>query len=86
MSDTGSLGLLLLCVNTWYAIIVHDKCCFNLKCLLNVRHILIWQYLAMQVIAIHAFPKIYLDIEMSDFKANNKNIMTFVLVYTTRCL
>ena len=34
---------------------------------------LIWQYPDIQVIAIHAFPKIYLDIEMLDFKANHEN-------------
>ena len=40
VSDPGLLCPLLLCVNTWYAIIVHIKCCFHLKCLLYVRHIL----------------------------------------------
>ena len=34
VSYPGSLCPLLLCVNTWYAIIVYDKCCFHLKCLL----------------------------------------------------
>ena len=36
---------------------------------------LIWQYPDIQVIAIYAFPKIYLDIKMSDFEANNENIL-----------
>ena len=72
VSDQGSLGPLLLCVNTWFAFKVHDKCCFHLKCLLYVRLFLIWQYPDIQVIAIHAFPKIYLDIKMSDFEANSK--------------
>ena len=40
VSNPGSLGPLLLCVNTWYVIIVRDKCCSHLKCLLYVRHIL----------------------------------------------
>ena len=37
--------------------------------------LLIWQYPDIQVIAIHTFPKIYLDIKMSDFEANNKNTL-----------
>ena len=40
VSGPRSLGPLLLCVNTWYAIIVQYKCCFHLKSLLCVRHIL----------------------------------------------
>ena len=40
VSDPGSLGPLSLCVNTWYYIIVHDKYCFHVKCLLYVRRIL----------------------------------------------
>ena len=35
-----SLGPILFCVNTWYYIIVHYKCCFHLKCLLYVRYFL----------------------------------------------
>ena len=38
--DPESLGPLLLCVNTWYDIIVHYKCCFHFKRLLYVRHFL----------------------------------------------
>ena len=38
--------------------------------------VLIWQYPDIQVIAIiHAFPKIYLDIKMSDFETNNEIIL-----------
>ena len=40
VSDPGLLGPLLLCENTRYDIIVHDKCCFHLKCLLYVRRFL----------------------------------------------
>ena len=38
---------------------------------------LIWHYPMgyIQVIAIHAFPKTYLDIKMSDFEAKNENIL-----------
>ena len=36
---------------------------------------LIWQYPDIQIIAIHAFPKIYLDIKMLDFEAKNENIL-----------
>ena len=36
---------------------------------------LIWQYPDIQVIAMYAFPKIYIDIKISDFEANNKNIL-----------
>ena len=36
---------------------------------------LVWQYPDIQVIAIHAFPKIYLDTKMSDFEAKNDNIL-----------
>ena len=34
VSDPGSLGCLILCVITWYDIIVHNKCCFHSKYLL----------------------------------------------------
>ena len=34
---------------------------------------LIWQYPDIQIIAIHAFPKIYLDIKM--LEAKNENIL-----------
>ena len=37
--------------------------------------LLIWQNPYIQVIAIHAFLKIYLDIKMSDFEAKNENIL-----------
>ena len=35
----------------------------------------IWQSQDIQVIAIHAFLKIYLDIKMSDFDTKNENIL-----------
>ena len=75
MSNPRSLGPLLLGVNYWHAFIVHDKCCFHLKCLQYVRHFLNMAMTAIQVIAIHAFPKIYLDIKISDFETNNKTIL-----------
>ena len=31
----------------------------------------------IQVIVIHAFPKIYLDIKMPDFEAKKRNILAF---------
>ena len=43
---------------------------------------LIWQYPDIKVIAIHPFPKIYLDIKMSDFEANNeKNLAGFMSIH-----
>ena len=36
---------------------------------------LIWQYPYIQVKAIHAFPKIYLDIKMSDLEAKTEYIL-----------
>ena len=45
---------------------------------------LIWQSLDMQVIAIHAFHKIYLNIKMSDFEVKTKICWRdFFKVYTT---
>ena len=48
----------------------------NAVSILNVCYMyvifLIWQYPDIQVIAIHAFPKIYLDIKMSDLRQTTK--------------
>ena len=38
VSDPGSLGPLLVCVNARYDTTEYDKCCFHLVCLLYVRH------------------------------------------------
>ena len=45
VSDPGSLGSLLLCVNTIYDVKEHDKCCFHLKCLLYVHPFLKKMYM-----------------------------------------
>ena len=37
--------------------------------------VLIGQYSAINVIAVHAIPKIYLNIKISDFAVKNENIM-----------
>ena len=44
---------------------------------------LIWQYPDMQVIAMYALPKIYIDIKMSDFEANNKTILAGLQDYVS---
>ena len=50
----------------------------NVVSIWNVYYVyvifLIWQYQDIQVIAKHAFPKIYLDIKMSDFDIKNETI------------
>ena len=63
---------------------MNDKCCFHLKCLLYVCHFLNMTIpiYTIQVIAIHAFPKIYLAIKMSDFEAKNETILAaFISIY-----
>ena len=42
----------------------------------------IWQCQDIQVVAIHAFLKIYLDIKMSDFDTKNENILAGFYKYT----
>ena len=42
--------------------------------------LLVWQCQYVQVIAIHAFPKIYLDIKMSDFEAKKNKIILADLI------
>ena len=65
------------------SILDNDKWCFHLKCLLYVRYFLNMSLNQdIHVIAIHAFPKIYLGIKMSDFKG--KNGIIFVLFEYTR--
>ena len=41
----------------------------------------IWQCPDIQVIAIHAFPKIYLDMKMLFFVAKNENILASLYMY-----
>ena len=52
----------------------------NAVSILNVYYMyvifLICLYPHIQVIAIHAFPKIYLDIKMLNFEKYNENILT----------
>ena len=54
---------------------MHDKCGFNLKCLLYARHFLNMAMMRLHVIAIHAFLKIYLNINIWDFEAKNETIL-----------
>ena len=72
MSDPGSLGPLLVCVNTGYDITEHDKCCFHLICFLYIRHFHNMAIHDIYEIAKHVFPKIYLNIKMSVFEAKKK--------------
>ena len=82
MSNPGSLGPLLLWFNTWYAIIVHDKCYFHLKCLLYVRRILnmaIPSYTSNRNTCISQNIPGY---KLSDFEVNNENILAgFISIY-----
>ena len=66
---------MLSCVNTWYDITVLNKRCFHLKCSLYVRYFLDMTKPKIQVIAINAFPKIYLNIKMTDFEVKHENIL-----------
>ena len=45
---------------------------------------LIWQCPDIQVIAIHAFPKIYPNVKMSDFEVKTEIFGGMFLVQTTR--
>ena len=42
---------------------------------------LIWQCPDIQVIAIHAFPKVYLDMKMAGFVAKNENMLAGLYMY-----
>ena len=75
MSDPGSLGPLLGCVNTWYDITEHDKCCLHLIFWLCVRLFIIWQCPDSYETVKHAFLKIYLNIKMSAFETKKENIL-----------
>ena len=61
---------------------VHRALSDKIYLLLGLLSPLIWQNPNIQVIVIHAFPKIYLDIKMSDFETNNNNILAgFISVH-----
>ena len=42
---------------------------------------LIWQCPDIQVIAMHAFHKIYLDMKMSDFEVKNEDLLAGFYMY-----
>ena len=76
VSYQGSLGPRIYCIITYYYIILNFKCCFRLKCLLYLRHFLNMA-VPLQVIAKHAFLKIFLNVKMSDVEVKMKKMWHF---------